>query len=261
LKTIHYPVLVHSCKIQPIIRTADSLKIDERYVEKIRSHKEKDLGKIPGLTKKESWDAVVDREVIDGIDYYPLPKSCRCRRYVTYYRADEFISIGKALRIVRYKNGRVIKDEDRIWLPVVREKVPRIDLVTAADIQRANYGSERQSNVYIYNPRKKKFEFHINFIFDGISEENFVADSLAEEKAWAEAVCAAITEREDEDKFERRIRKQYREYIQYCHEIAMTFRKKLIVPFQPDPFHGRTLFTFGRDQRTVGGFTIDNTSD
>lgn len=259
MKEIHYPVLVHSCKIRPYFRDADSLKIDERYVERVRSHKEKDLGKIPRLDpeKKESWEEITEKTVIDGIDYFPLPKSCRCRRYVTYYQADEFIDTASAMRIVRSKNGRIIKDEDRIWLPIVRGKVPRIDLTTRADIERAYCGSERKSKSYIYNVRTHKFEFNIEVVLndwvEGTTEETWVNYLMSQEKMEAEAVGAAIVEREAEDVFENRIRKQYRKYIELCHRTAMDFRAKLIVPFREDPFDGRTILTFGPDMRTLGG--------
>ena len=262
MKVIHYPVLVHSCKIRPYFRDAESLKIDERYVERVRSHKEKDLGKIPRLDpeKKESWEEIAEKTVVDGIDYCPLPKSCRCRNYITYYQADQFIEVAAAMRIVRYKNGRIIKDEDRIWLPIVRGKVPRIDLTTRADIERAYCGSERKSKSYVYNPLTRKFEFNIEIALEawveGGTEDQWVEYLLAREKTEAEAVSAAVVEREAEDHFEKRIRKQYRKYIEDCHNLAMDFRARLFVPFQEDPFDGRTILTFGPDMRTPGGYTI-----
>jgi hypothetical protein len=45
----------------------------------------------------------------------------------------------------------------------------------------------------------------------------------------------------------------YIEHIENIHDMIMSERAKLIVPFRPDPCEGRLLFPFGPDQRTVGG--------
>lgn len=46
---------------------------------------------------------------------------------------------------------------------------------------------------------------------------------------------------------------KYIRLIDAIHEMIMTERMKLIVPFQRDPFEGRVLFPFPADQRTKGG--------
>lgn len=44
--------------------------------------------------------------------------------------------------------------------------------------------------------------------------------------------------------------KRFIKYIENVHKMHMEARAKLIVPFIPDPFEGRVLFPFGKDQRT-----------
>lgn len=46
---------------------------------------------------------------------------------------------------------------------------------------------------------------------------------------------------------------KYIRYIEDVHKMIMEERAKLIIPFQPDPFEGRLLFPFGKDQRTRYG--------
>lgn len=166
--------------------------------------------------------------------YYPLPLSCRCRRYITLTEATESVACGQAVWLLKVKKQAVIPDEKRIWMPIVREKVPRVDLISRPDIERAVIGSERISKHYQYNPRSKRYVM-IRIVPEGMTKTEWMEDA------------------KKEIAFEKRIRSQYQKYIEECHKIYMDNRAKLMVPFKPDPFEGRTLFTFANDQRTFGG--------
>lgn len=140
-------------------------------------------------------------------EYYAFPEKCKCRLWMTLHDAVELNKCGQALWAYGVFDGVISvhwpgkQSVGHIWRPVVREKVPRIDLITKADIQRA-YG----------------------FKYERLSRQ--------------------------QDEFAR--------YIEEVHAISMQERAKLIVPFKPDPFHGRVLFPFSNDQRTVGGHAEDN---
>lgn len=160
----YYTVKVHSCRIKNEVLPISALKSEQRYV-----------------TIDES-----------GLWFRQMSLRCRCREWTTFHDADDLVDSGKAVRIHKIKKGALKADDLQIWKPVVREKVPRIDLITRPDIERA----------YI--------------------DEN----------------------------------KEYIQYIEDVHEMAMEFRASLIVPFQPDPFEGRLLFPFSSDKRTAGGHAI-----
>lgn len=171
--------------------------------------------------------------------YYPLPESCRCKRRVSVAEATEFEARGWAVWILQFKRrkGEVVLNDEvstKIWMPVVRERVPRVDLISRADVERAYIGSERKSSHYKYFPVLK-----MHLVVQGAPEGKTL-------KEW-------LKEAEEEKNFEARIRRQFYRYIEDCHELTMDFRAKLLVPFQPDPFEGRVLFPFSPDQRTMGG--------
>jgi hypothetical protein len=207
MKALNKSVLVHSCHPKDELIPKDLLVPNERYVGETN-------------IEKQVW-------------FRPFPKSCRCRRYITLYEADEQVGCGQAIWVLKIKRGAVIPDESQVWMPIVREKVPRIDLITKADIERCYIGSERKSKHYVFNKSKKKFVV-IRTIPEGMTKKEWDEDA------------------QEEINFERRFRKQFKEYIEGCHAVTMEARAKLIVPFKPDPFDGRTLF-FTPDERTAGG--------
>lgn len=204
---INKSVLIHSCRPKTELIPRDLLVPNERYIG------EQNI-------EKQVW-------------FRRMPKSCRCKRRTTLYQADEFVANGWAIWIVKVKKGAVIPDESRIWMPVVRERVPRIDLIAKADIERSVIGSERKSKHFVYDSSRRKF-VKVGTIPDGMTRQDWMMDYQREEA------------------FERHIRKQYSQYIQECFLVAMQARKELIAPFRKDPFEGRALFNFS-DQRTAGG--------
>ena len=204
MKEINNSVLIHSCRPKDDLIPRDLLIPNERYVGEVN-------------IETQSWFRV-------------MPRTCRCKRYTTLYQADEFVANGWAIWIVKVKKGAVVPDDARIWMPVVRERVPRIDLISRADIQRAYTGSERRSSHYIYNSKKQKF-VTVKTVPEGMSKRDWLEDE------------------QKEIKFEQHIMKQYKQYIEECHKVMAEAREQLVVPFRPDPFDGRALFHF-HDERS-----------
>lgn len=206
-------VLVHSCRVKPNGRPRDLLIPGEKYV-----------GELGVKIGDQEW-------------YYPLLSSCRCKRYVSVADATEFEAQGWAVWILQFKRKKgeiVLNDEvsTKIWMPVVRERVPRVDMISRSDIERAYVGSEKVSAHHKYNPITRKF---------------MVVRTVPEDKTLKEWLAEA----QKEEKFERHIRSQFQEYIEECHSVTLNARAELMVPFSPDPFEGRCLFPFAKDQRTL----------
>lgn len=161
-KTVVYSVKVHTCLI----------KDDE----KVRKYL------IPG----ELYLALEDGYK----GYRAIPTKCDCKKHVTTQQAETLVSTGQAQVIWKTKRRLIEPDLNCIWMSQSRQ-VPRVDLISTADIERA-------------------FLDHNE-------------DSIA--------------------------------YIEMVHELYMENRAALIVPFRPDPWEGRTLFTFAREERTKGSYS------
>lgn len=205
-------VAVHSCHVRKDGKFRDTLITGDLYV-----------GELGVSIEQQSM-------------YYPLPKSCRCKRRVSVAEATSFVAQGWAVWILQFKRKRgevVLNDEvsTKIWMPVVRERVPRVDLISRADIERATIGSDKLSQHSKFNPVTNRFE--------PIKEPPIGVTA----KEWAEDAAEEVN-------FERRIRRQYRRYIEACHQVTMDARAELMAPFRPDPFEGRTIFSFGKCQQT-----------
>jgi hypothetical protein len=214
--SLNKSVQVHSCRINK----------KDRYPRKLLVSGDLYIGDLGVGIGEQEW-------------YYPLPKSCRCKRYVTVGEATEFVEQGRAVWILQFRRrkGEVVLNEEvstKIWLRVEEPRVPRVDMISKADVERAFIGSERKSAHYIFNPIKKKF------VTVRTLPKGFTA------KDWAE-------EAEEENKFEKNHKERFIRYIEDCHDISMGFRAQLMVPFSPDPFEGRVLFPFGPETRTFGG--------
>jgi hypothetical protein len=76
--------------------------------------------------------------------FLPLPKRCRCRRTVVITDAIEQVNKGVAVNLWKAKKKSIEVDFDHIWLPQQRQ-VPRIDLITEADIERAYIDGNKES--------------------------------------------------------------------------------------------------------------------
>lgn len=253
MKEIHYPVLVHSCMIDLKTIPAESLMREERYLEVKKMKKVKDFGK--PLKLGEAF-VIEERDEVESVYYLKLPKSCRCRKYVSKYEADQtyvsayaaqqLVSNGNAMCVFKLLARGLVKDENQIWMPA-QGRVPRVDLISRADIERAFIGSEKKSKHFKFN--------RITNRFDVVAAPEGITRFEWEKQA------------EDEVRFERRIRQQYKKYIDECHKVTMGARaaltKTLILStpweeglhtwFSEDPHDGRTIFAFGPDMRTWGG--------
>jgi hypothetical protein len=170
--------------------------------------------------------------------YYPLPAKCRCKRMISTSEATEFVGRGWGVWILQFKRrkGEVVLNDvvsTKIWMPVERARVPRVDLISRSDVERAYTGSEQESKHFVYNRDLQKYIVVPRP--EGVTEKQWLADAKKEVD------------------FENRIQKQYSDYIEQVHDLYMSFRAELIVPFRPDPFLGRVLFPFQKDLRTEGG--------
>lgn len=145
-------------------------------------------------------------------------QSCgKCRKMVTLIEAQHQVAIGKAQYFCKKKDGDVLllnaaDDEHRceaVIVHVERRQTPRIDLITAADVERAVLGSGRKSEAYRWAEKKRKFE------------------ATLPENATQEQKTAWFALLDLENTHERRIMKQYREYIEISHGLALATRTKM----------------------------------
>lgn len=102
---ITYPVLVHSCLLQFDIKIKTGMAIGEKYL-------------------------------ASGDYFRLLPHQCQCRKFITMYEARQLIETGRASPIYKYKRGRMEPEIYYIWM-AQQVRVPRVDLISKADIERA----------------------------------------------------------------------------------------------------------------------------
>ena len=240
MKVVNKSVLMHSCRIEPKRLDRLELAADGRYIEERHVLPELDLGSPTPLSK-----ALPEPKAKEGEPTYCrlMFEHCRCRNWITLSEANDFYEVGKAMRVFRIERGVVIRDESLIWMPVTRERVPRVDLFAKADIERAFVGSPRKVQSHRYNREKGKYE---------PSESRLLA-------RWREEARAEV-------EFEQKFRKKFVDDLEAWHRMYLAERAKWVVYWddvedvwerttgrRDDPFVGRQLLAFGPDQRTVGG--------
>ena len=150
-------------------------------------------------------------------DFRLLPNPCKCRKKITISEAQHFVACGKAQYLCRRKNGRVwllnnANSDSKchaVVAHVERGQTPRVDMITAADMQRAVIGSERKILAFTFNRDSQQFE--------PAMPKN---PTEAQKKAWFALLDL-------ENAFERRIRKQYEQYIAESWQLAMQTRSLL----------------------------------
>lgn len=108
MKTIVYSVTVHSCLLQHDLVFEDKLSPKERYI---------------SMADKDPW-------------YRTVAKKCLCRKLVTYAQADDLVAGGLAEQVWKIRKGKIEKVNTEIWM-AQQVRVPRIDLSTEEDIERA----------------------------------------------------------------------------------------------------------------------------
>jgi hypothetical protein len=77
--------------------------------------------------------------------YWPLPLKCSCKKVVTIEERNILVSRGIAHWVY---NRWVERDPHQIWM-AQQAQVPRIDLISKADIERAYVDDLRESMQYI----------------------------------------------------------------------------------------------------------------
>lgn len=117
MTTKDYCVTVHSCRLKIDILVRKNLQPNERY----RAMDE---------TSQE---------------FRLMPAKCACRKMVTLAEANELIENGEAEQVFKVKKHVLEADNFAIWMAQERQ-VPRVDLISAADIDRA-YVHEIQSSI------------------------------------------------------------------------------------------------------------------
>lgn len=107
-RTIIYSVAIHSCLLRFDVRVKDFVVAGEKYLSVSNDNK----------------------------IFRLLPNKCSCRKQATRYEAEQLIETGRAEPIWKYKDRRMQIDDNCIWM-AQQVKVPRIDLISKADIERA----------------------------------------------------------------------------------------------------------------------------
>ncbi len=234
MRTLVKSVLVHSCELQPVVRPESSVQLGIRYV----------------LVKEDPEE--ISTIPFDGAgEYFALKDKCSCRQLLSFADSEELLKIGgaKAIWQVNLKKKRMelcqlrkqifqtradgkkeqvaVMIETHIWRRQ-QVKVPRVDVISFKDIQRA-YLDEHH--------------FYIDYIED-------VHDLYMENRLdlFAPEVARELKRlyHSDNDKtrlVEGKERKQ-------LEETANKIKAK---GFKDDPCEGRLLFPFPNDERTKGG--------
>lgn len=215
-------IVVHTCRPSRLLYKADDMLVNERYFPTSDEFK----------------------------DFRILPTKCNCRKKITLADARDRVSTGKAWYLWKKKNGRPLLlngvDEESkceaVLTLVERSQTPRVDMITAADIQRAFIGSERRTQWFIYSRIKKRY-VRLPILLSDLELPDQQLENFWNEESNAEREIESINHRvaAEEIAKENRIRKQYCDYIDVSHEIMLESRAKLIAPFQDDPIPGRLL--------------------
>ena len=237
MSVVNKSVLMHSCRIEPKRLNKLELAADGRYIEERHVLPELDLGTPTPLQK-----ALPEPKLKEGEPTYCRLQfeKCKCRNWITLSEANDFYEVGKAMKIFRIENSIILRDESLIWMPVTRERVPRVDLFSRADIERAFIGSSNPEENYRFNKEKRKY----------------VPTASRELALWRDNVRAGI-------EFEQKFRRKFENDLEEWHKMYLAERVKLIRYWDSledtwerttgkrvDPFDGRQLLAFGPDQRT-----------
>ncbi len=117
MTTKDYCVTVHSCRLNIDILVRKNLLPNERY---------------------RAMDEYSQ-------EFRLMPIKCACRKMVTLSEANDLIETGQAEQVFKVKRGTIETDHLAVWMSQERQ-VPRVDLISAADIDRA-YVHDIQSSI------------------------------------------------------------------------------------------------------------------
>lgn len=151
-KTVVFSVRVHSCLVQFNIRAEKFLTIGNKYL-MMASEDERDV-----------W-------------YRLLPKRCNCRKMVTKIYADDLVSTGQAQPIWRFKRHKIEMDYSSIWMAQQRQ-VPRIDLISKADIERMAIDQNQDAIDYVEEVHRMYMENRAKLIVPFKEETDTVSTRL-----------------------------------------------------------------------------------
>lgn len=121
MRTLEYTVAVHWCKMPADEHLRKNLESGNRYLLCM-------IGETP-------W-------------YRLLPKTCKCRKKITMAEASTLLQQGVANPIWISGRKAVEVDMTSIWMAQQRQ-VPRVDLISRADIERAYIDHMKSSMEYI----------------------------------------------------------------------------------------------------------------
>lgn len=143
IKTEVFDVVAHWCRLSKDLYPLSMLTPGKRY---ILIHEEE--GKQP-LYQLLSMNCSCKKE--EMCDHHG--PDCSCQKTISKIQADWMISIGQAEKVWKARKRQVDIDYNAIWLPQQRQ-VPRIDLISQADIERAYIESRPDSIEYIEEVHK-----------------------------------------------------------------------------------------------------------
>lgn len=234
MKTIVKSVLVHSCELQPVVRPESSLQMGIKYV-----------------LVKEDPDEISTIPFDGSGQYFALRDKCNCRQLVSFADSEYLLKIGgaKAIWQLNLKKKRMemcqlrkqifwtradgkkeqvgTLIETHIWRRQ-QVKVPRVDVISFKDIQRA-YLDEHH--------------FYIDYIED--VHDLYMQNRL---DLFAPEVAADLKKLyyADQDKTRVLQGKDRKRLENKANEIKAK-------GFKEDPTGGRLIFPFPADDRTPGG--------
>lgn len=234
MRTIVKSVLVHSCELQPVVSPESSVQIGIRYV----------------LVKEDPEE--ISTIPFDGTgQYFAMKDKCNCRQLVTFADSEELLKIGgaKAIWQVNLKRKRMemcqlrkqifqtradgkkeqigVLIETHIWRRQ-QVKVPRVDVISFKDIQRA----------YI-----DEHHFYIDYIED-------VHDLYMQNRLDLFAPEVATDLKRLYNASHNKTKLVEGKERQQLEQQADKIKTK---GFKDDPTDGRLIFPFPSDERTKGG--------
>jgi len=179
-------------------------------------------------------------EVTKAPEYYRMRPNCKCRKWITFREAIDLCDSGHALWAYKTKSSEVLRCEPdpprrnalgtplrgalgHIWRPVVVGRVPRIDLITKADIERAYINAVGASIKKIEMIHEMHMEARA-LLFYGLTVED---GQVIENKDGAPHLVG-----------------NQRKVGSRAYGAPESIN---------DPMEGRCLFSFTADERTAGG--------
>ena len=229
---IEYSVKVHTCRL---LQDYGPGTLEEQILPSNRYICVRNPRADEGAPK--SWLEQVTKEP----EYYRMRPdgNCKCRKWITFREAIDLCDSGHALWAFKKKDGKVLRCEPdpprrnalgplrgalgHIWRPVVVGRVPRIDLITKADIERAYVNKVPSSIKKIEMIHEMHMEARA-LMFYGLTIED---GQVIENKDGVPHLVG--------------------------NQRKVGSRAYGAPEFIDDPMAGRCLFQFTADERTAGG--------